>query len=57
MNQNNEKHVAANLAKIMVMMCVHNTNLEYIHAGVVPVSKTGGFSDVVVIDAEGRKIP
>lgn len=39
------------------MMCVRNTKLENIHAGMVPVTKTGDYSDVVVIDAEGRGIP
>ncbi len=57
MNKNKEKCIAASLAKIMAMMCVRNTKLEDIHAGVVPVSKTGDFSDVIVIDAAGRKIP
>ena len=45
--------MVANLARIMAMMCVRNTKLEDLHAGVVPVSKTGDFSDVVVIDADG----
>jgi hypothetical protein len=27
------------------------------HAGVVPLTRTGDYSDVMVIDAEGRKIP
>lgn len=57
MNENDEERIAARLAKIMTMMCVRNTKLENLHAGVVPVSKTGNFSDVVVVDAEGRKIP
>jgi len=57
MTKNNEKRITASLAKIMAMMCVRNTKLEEIHAGVVPVSKTGDFSDVKVIDGEGRKIP
>jgi hypothetical protein len=57
MNKNKEKRIVASLAKIMAMMCVRNTRLEDIHAGVVPVSKTGDFSDVMVVDAEGRKIP
>jgi len=57
MIKNNEKRIAASIAKIMAMMCVRNTKLEDIHAGVVPVSKTGDFSDVIVIDADGRKIP
>ncbi len=57
MNKNNEKRIAASIAKIMTMMCVRNTKLEDIHAGVVPASKIGDFSDIVVIDANGRKIP
>ena len=28
-----------------------------LHAGLVPVTKTGDYSDVVVLDADGRKIP
>jgi hypothetical protein len=57
MNENDEKRIATKLAKIMTVMCVRNTKLEDIHAGVVPVSKTGDFSDVMVVDADGRKIP
>jgi hypothetical protein len=56
MIKNNEKRITASLAKIMAMMCVRNTKLEDIHAGVVPVSKTGDYSDVLVVDADGRKI-
>ena len=36
---------------------VRNTALEDIHAGKSPVSRTGNFSDVTVIDADGRRIP
>ena len=57
MNKDEEKRIAAKLAKIMGMMCVRNTMLEGIHEGVVPISKTGDYSDVVVIDATGRQIP
>ena len=57
MNEDDEKHIAASIAKIMAMMCVRNTKLEDIHAGVMPVSKAGDFSDVKVVDADGRKIP
>ena len=57
MKEQDEKRIAASLAKTMAMMCVRNTKLEDIHAGVVPVSKTGNFSDVIVVDAEGREIP
>lgn len=39
------------------MMCVRNTMLEDIHAGVVPVTRTGDHSDVTVVDADGNRIP
>ena len=47
----------AELAKAMAMFCVRNTELENIHAGLAPVTRTGDYSDVIVIDAEGRRIP
>ena len=57
MRKEDEQRIAARLAKVMAMMCVRNTMLENIHAGVVPVTRTGDYSDVVVVDAEGRPIP
>lgn len=57
MKKDDEKHAAANLAKIMAMLCVRNTHLEIIHAGLSPVTKTGDYSDVFVVDAQGRSIP
>lgn len=57
MTAEREKRTAANLAKIMAMMCVRNTKLEDLHAGIVPTTRIGDYSDVVVLDAEGRKIP
>ena len=39
------------------MMCFRNTILEDIYGGTEPVSHTGDFSDVAVIDASGRRIP
>ena len=39
------------------MICVGNSRLEDLHAGQVPVTRTGDWSDVVVIDAEGNHIP
>lgn len=57
MRKEDEHRIAARLAKIMTMMCVRNTKLEDIHAGVAPVTKTGDYSDVVVLDADGRRIP
>ena len=57
MNENDEKRIAAHLAKTMAMMCVRNTELENIHAGLTPVTRTGDYSDVTVVDADGREIP
>jgi len=57
MNDADEKRIAAKLARILAMLCVRNTKLEDLHAGITPASRTGDYSDVAVIDAEGRKIP
>ena len=57
MNKDDEKRVAANLARIMAMLCVRNTQLETLHAGLSPVTRTGDYSDVFVTDAGGRRIP
>jgi len=56
MNRDDEKRIAAIIAKTLAMMCVRNTGLETLHAGVVPVTHTGDYSDVRVIDADGREI-
>ena len=34
-----------------------HTLIEDLHAGLVPTTKTGDYSDVTVIDADGRRIP
>lgn len=57
MNKDDEKRVAANLARIMAMLCVRNTQLETLHAGLSPITRTGDYSDVFVTDADGRRIP
>lgn len=57
MNKDAEKRIAARLAKIMAMLCVRNTHIENIHAGLTPVTHTGDWSDVTVVDANGRRIP
>ena len=48
---------ASLLVRTMALLCVRNTTLEDIHAGTAPVTRTGDFSDVTVVDAEGRRIP
>jgi len=39
------------------MLCVRNTQLETLHAGLTPVTRAGDYSDVFVHDADGRRIP
>lgn len=57
MTHDDEKRIAAKLAKIMAMLCVRNTQLETLHAGLTPITRTGDYSDVFVLDADGRRIP
>jgi hypothetical protein len=57
MNKEAEKRIAAKLAKTMAMLCVRNTHLEAIHAGKTPVTRTGNWSDVTVVDGDGNRIP
>ena len=42
------------IAKALVETCVRNTQLEDLHAGVVPHSETGDFSDVKVVTPSGE---
>jgi len=44
-------------AKLITAACVRRGYLEKLHSGVTPVTLTGDYSDVKVIDAEGREIP
>jgi len=57
MNKDDEQRVAARLARIMAMLCVRNTQLETLHSGPTPVTRTGDYSDVFVVDADGRRMP
>lgn len=57
MKQKDEERIAESIAKTLAMMCVRNTFLEDLHAGKFPVSNTGDYSDVKVIDANGQEIP
>ena len=57
MHEDNEKRIAAHLAKVMAMRYVRNTELENIHAGLTPTTRTGDYLDAKVTDADGRKIP
>ena len=51
------KKAQSELAKIMAAACVRRGYLEKLHAGFTPVTRAGHYSDVKVIDAEGREIP
>ena len=51
------KENGASTWKSMAMMSCSNTVLEKTHCGLRAVSYTGDFSDAVVIDANGRRIP
>ena len=57
MDDEHVRSLRAELAKAMALFCVRNTRLENLHAGVVPVTRTGDYSDVTVVDADGRRIP
>ena len=57
MTHDDEHRIAAQLAKLMAVICVRNGRLEDLHAGRVPVSRTGDGSDIVVLDGEGNRIP
>ena len=57
MRPENENRIAAQLARVMAVACVRNTQLEALHAGRTPISRTGDGSDVIVQDAEGNLIP
>ena len=46
---------ATSMAKLMALMCVEDSKLGKL--GLCPVTRTGDYSDVVVVDADGRIIP
>ena len=56
MNEDDEKRIAAQLAKAIAVICVRNSRLENLHAGELPISRTGDGSDIVVIDGDGNRI-
>jgi hypothetical protein len=53
----NLKKAESKFAKVMAAACVRRGYLETLHSGTTPVTLTGDYSDVKVIDAEGREIP
>ena len=44
-------------AKLLAAACVRRGYLEQLHAGTTPVTRAGDYSDVKVIDADGKEIP
>ncbi len=48
---------AASMANTMVLMCVADSRLGKFREGQCPVTGTGDYSDVVVVDADGRIVP
>ena len=50
-----DKKTCARFAKTLTAMCVRNAEIENIHAGARMITKTGDYSDIKVIDAEGNE--
>ena len=53
----NPKTFQSEFAKLMTAACVRRGYIEKLHTCTTPVTRTGDYSDVKVIDAEGREIP
>jgi hypothetical protein len=49
-----EKELAEQLAKSLAVLCVRNTFLEDLHAGICPSSRAGDYSDVKVVTPYGE---
>lgn len=54
MSKISQNRIAAHPAKAMA--CIRNTMLEELHPGLAPVTKTGDYSDVFVVDADGNTL-
>ena len=52
-----ERRKVPALTRILALMCVRQSRLETLHRGLTPITHTGDYSDVVVVDADGRRIP
>ena len=52
-----ERRKVPAFVRILALMCVRQSMLETLHRGLTPVTRTGDYSDVVVVDAEGQRIP
>src|SRR5712691_10723343 len=49
-----KEDIAERLALVLAVLCVRNTRLEDLHAGVVPATKAGDYSDVKVVTPHGE---
>jgi hypothetical protein len=49
-----DEQVRKRLAKFMALWCFRNTELETLHSGTVPSSKTGDYTDVKVVTPYGE---
>lgn len=52
-----ERRKVPAFVRILALMCVRQSRLETLHEGLFPITRTGDYSDVVVVDADGRRIP
>ena len=56
-NTYDEHRIAAQLARVMAMARVHNSQLKDLHAGLAAASHKGDGCDVIVKEAKGALIP
>jgi len=49
-----DEELRKRLAKFMALQCFRNTELETLHAGRVPASRTGDYTDVKVVSPYGE---
>ena len=52
-----ERRKVPAFVKILALMCVRQSMLETLHRGATPITRSGDYSDVVVVDAAGQRIP
>ena len=52
-----ERRKVPAFVRILALICVRQSRLETLHEDLSPITRTGDHSDVVVVDADGRRIP
>ncbi len=50
-----ERLIAKKMAKALTFLCLNEHFKQPLHNGSVPVSKTGDYTDVFIVDAEGKQ--